>query len=83
MPRCEFPVFVAFMFQKSYTGDILGIGRNKSQNSYFSRHETKSEDETEGHQRVTAPWHGAGHPWSRHGQVWALGPPPDAALSPI
>jgi hypothetical protein len=26
-----------FVFQKSYTGNILGIGRNKSQKSYFSR----------------------------------------------
>jgi hypothetical protein len=27
--------FVVFMFQKSYTGNILGIGRNKSWSSYF------------------------------------------------
>jgi hypothetical protein len=26
-----------FVFQKSYTGNILGIGRNKFQKSYFSR----------------------------------------------
>jgi hypothetical protein len=26
-----------FLFQKSYTGNILGIGRNKFQKSYFSR----------------------------------------------
>jgi hypothetical protein len=31
-----------FMFQKSYTGNILGIGRNKSRTSYFSR--MKDED---------------------------------------
>jgi hypothetical protein len=31
-----------FVFQKSYTGNILGIGQNKFQNSYFSR--TKDED---------------------------------------
>jgi hypothetical protein len=31
-----------FMFQKSFTGNILGIGRNKSQSSYFSR--TQDED---------------------------------------
>jgi hypothetical protein len=28
-----------FVFQKSYTENILGIGRNKTQTSYFSRHE--------------------------------------------
>jgi hypothetical protein len=32
------------MFQKSYTGNILGIGRNKFENSYFSR--MKDEDQT-------------------------------------
>jgi hypothetical protein len=62
MPQCQFPIFAVFVFQKTYTGNILRIGQNKSQNSYFSRHETKSEDETEGHQRAATPWHGAGHP---------------------
>jgi hypothetical protein len=28
---------VVFLFQKSYTGSILGIGRNKSRTSHFSR----------------------------------------------
>jgi hypothetical protein len=29
--------FTVFMFQKSYTGNILGIGQNKFQKSYFPR----------------------------------------------
>jgi hypothetical protein len=33
-----------FVFQKSYIGNILGIGQNKFQNSYFSW--TKDEDQT-------------------------------------
>jgi hypothetical protein len=33
-----------FVFQKSYTENILGIGRNKFGNSYFTR--TKDEDQT-------------------------------------
>jgi hypothetical protein len=33
------------VFQKSYIGNILRIGRNKFQKSYFSR--TKDEDQTE------------------------------------
>jgi hypothetical protein len=33
-----------FVFQKSYTRNILGIGRNKFQKSYFFR--TKDEDQT-------------------------------------
>jgi hypothetical protein len=52
-----------FVFQKSYTGNILEIGWNKSRTSYFSRHETKSEDETGGP--------GAGHTLGRHGQALA------------
>jgi hypothetical protein len=42
MPQYQFPVFCCFVFQKNYTGNILGIGRNKDPNSYFSR--TKDED---------------------------------------
>jgi hypothetical protein len=49
------------VFQKSYTGNILGIGRNKSQSSYFSRSVTESKAETEGGQRASAPCHGADH----------------------
>jgi hypothetical protein len=30
-------ISAVFVFQKSYTGNILGIGRNKSRTSYFSR----------------------------------------------
>jgi hypothetical protein len=37
-----------FVFQKSYTGNIRRIRRNKGRTSYFSRHETKSEGEPEG-----------------------------------
>jgi hypothetical protein len=33
-----------FVFQKSYTGNVLRIGRNKFQKSYFSW--TKDEDQT-------------------------------------
>jgi hypothetical protein len=39
-----------FVFQKSYTGNILGIGRNEARTSYFSQHETKSQGELEGGQ---------------------------------
>jgi hypothetical protein len=44
-----------FVFQKSYIGNILRIGQNKSRTSYFSRHETKSEDEMEGGQGPATP----------------------------
>jgi hypothetical protein len=75
--------FAIFVFQKSYTGNILGIGRNKNRSSYFSRHETESKAETEGsqgqpHHRVAQP-----SPWLRHQVVGPPGPPPGVALSPI
>jgi hypothetical protein len=72
-----------FVFQKSYTGNILGIGRNKSRSSNFSRSVTESKAETKGNQEAAMPLHGAGHPRPRQGLVWAPGPPPDTALPPI
>jgi hypothetical protein len=83
MPQCQFPVFAVFVFQKSYTGNILGIGRNKSQSSYFSRSVTESKAETKGGQEAATPPHGMGHPQAAPGLVWAPGPLPDAALPPI
>jgi hypothetical protein len=64
-----FPIFV---FQKSYTGNILGIGRNKSQSSYFpdTRRSLKL--------RWRGTWgqthHGVAQPspWPRHQVVWPL-----------
>jgi hypothetical protein len=85
LTRCHSasPQFSAvFVFQKSYTGNILRIGQ-KSQISYFSRHETKSKSETEGSQRAATPPMARATPWPRWGLVWALGPPSDAALPPI
>jgi hypothetical protein len=75
--------FAVFVFQKSYTGNILGIGRNKSRSSYFSRHEMESKAETKGARGQ--PHHGVARPapGPRHQVVGPPGPPPDAALSPI
>jgi hypothetical protein len=72
-----------FVFQKSYTGNILGIRRNKSRTSYFYQSFAKTEDETEGdrgqaHHRVARP-----SPSPCHHMVRPAGPPSDAALSPI
>jgi hypothetical protein len=72
-----------FVFLKSYTGNILRIGKNKSQSSYFFWHKTESKAETEGgsrqpHHRVARPTHGP-----RHQVVRPPGPPPDIALLPI
>jgi hypothetical protein len=72
-----------FVFQKSYTENVLWIGRNKSQSSYFSQHEMESKVEMEGargqpHHRVVRPT-----PGSRHQVVWTPSPPPGIALPPI
>jgi hypothetical protein len=72
-----------FVFQKSYTGNVLGIGRNKSRTSYFYRSFAKTEDETEGargwpHHRGARP-----SPWPRPPMVSPPGPPTDDAPLPI
>jgi hypothetical protein len=51
-----------YVFQKSYTGNILRIGRNKSRTSYFYRSFAKTEDETEGAQGPATPQGGAAQP---------------------
>jgi hypothetical protein len=44
-----------FVFQKSYTGNILGIGRNESQSSYLPDKKIESKGETESSQEAAAP----------------------------
>jgi hypothetical protein len=59
------PCFSAvFVFQKSYTGNILGIGRNKSWTSYFSRTRVRVQSRDGG-----GP--GPGHTLGRHSQALA------------
>jgi hypothetical protein len=49
-----------FVFQKSYIGNILGIGRNKSQIFYFSlkHHEVRRWDRGRPGARLTLGWRG-------------------------
>jgi hypothetical protein len=70
LTRCNSTSYLfsaVFVFQKSYTGNILGIGRNKSRSSYFSRSVMESKAETEGSQEAATPPHGAGHPQTTPG----------------
>jgi hypothetical protein len=71
--------FAVLVFQKSYIGNILGIGRNKSRTSYF--YQAKTEDEMEGGQ----PHHQGARPspWPRPSVVRPPGPTSDTALLPI
>jgi hypothetical protein len=75
--------FAVFVFQKSYTGNILEIRQNKSQTSYFYQSFAKTEDETEGGQRLATPQGARLSPWPRPPMVSPPGPPPNDAPSPI
>jgi hypothetical protein len=72
-----------FVLQKCYTGNILGIGRNKSEPPIFSEASRSPKIRQRGgrgqpHPRVAWP-----RPWPRHQGVRPPSPPPDAALPPI
>jgi hypothetical protein len=63
-----------FVFQKSYIGNILRIGRNKSRTSYFYRSFQKTEDDTERSQRMATPQGGTAQPLAAptHGEpTWS------------
>jgi hypothetical protein len=55
MPQCQFLFSVVFIFQKSYTGNILGIGQNGSRSSYLPERKTESRGEMEPDQEAAAP----------------------------
>jgi hypothetical protein len=72
-----------FVFQKSYTENILGIGRNKTEVPIFPNTRRSPKQRRRGargqpHHRVARP-----SPWPRHQVVGPPGPPPSAALPPI
>jgi hypothetical protein len=72
-----------FVFQKSYIGNILGIGWNKSKVSIFSDTRQSPKQRWRGtrgqpHHRMAQPAAGP-----RHRVVGPPGPPPDTALPPI
>jgi hypothetical protein len=62
MPQCEFLFSAIFMFQKSYTGNILGMGQNEARSSYFAITKTESKAETGEGQEAATPGGGAGPP---------------------
>jgi hypothetical protein len=72
-----------FLFQVFTEGNILGIGRNKSQSSYFSDTKTESKGETETSQEPATPSGGAPPLWPHHPMVWAPRAPTNLALLPI
>jgi hypothetical protein len=55
MPQWQFLFSAIFVFQKSYTGNILGIGWNETRISYFAVMKTQSKWEAEkGQEAATA-----------------------------
>lgn len=48
MPQCQFLISAIFVFQKSCTGNVLGIARKKNPGPYFS---VKKPEPKEGEQR--------------------------------
>src|SRR3954463_4999849 len=83
MPQCQFLFSAVFVFQKSCTGNILGITRDKLPVPYNHVTKTVPEDDLRGASQVARPHPGAAKAWPTPG--WRLGPPgrPDSASSPI
>jgi hypothetical protein len=67
MPQCQFLFSAIFVFQNSYTGNILGIGQNESRSSYLLDTKTESKGETEKSQEASTPWGGAAPPLAAPG----------------
>jgi hypothetical protein len=83
MSECQFLFSVVFMFQKSYTGNILGIGQNEAWSSYFPIMKTESKGEMEKGQETATPGGGASPPLAM--PLGGVGPcsPSDIVLPPI
>jgi hypothetical protein len=62
MPQCQFLFSAVFLFQVSTEGNILEIGRNKSQSAYLSDTKMESKGETETSQEPATPGGGAAQP---------------------
>ena len=76
-------VFCCFWFQKSCSGNILGIGHREDRSPYFSNTYPESGGESKMGSRGATPCLGAAPPWPRLGRVWGPWPPTDVALPPI
>jgi hypothetical protein len=83
MPQCQFLFSAIFLFQVFTEENILGIGRNKRQSSYFVDTKTESKGETEMSNEPATSGGGVAHPWPRHPMVWAPWASTDLALPPI
>jgi hypothetical protein len=71
------------VFQKSYTGNILGIGWNKRRSSYFPDMRRSPKQRRRGARGRPHQAMARNTPRPRQAMGWAPGPPPDIALLPI
>src|SRR3954470_5235595 len=83
MPQCQFLYSAVFVFQKSCTGNILGIERDKLPVPYNYERKTMLENDRRGVSQVARPHPGAASPGPRRGGVWAHPGSPNSASSPI
>jgi hypothetical protein len=77
------PFSAVFVFQKSYTGNILGFGWNKSRSSYFPDMRRRPKQRRRGARRQPHHRVARATTWLRHQVVWTPGPSPKIALPPI
>jgi hypothetical protein len=83
MPLCQFLFSAVFVFQKSYTGNILELDEEKGKVPiYLTQRRSPEERQRRARRR---PHHGVAQPtpWPRRPVVWAPRPPTDIALPPI
>src|SRR3954452_12456335 len=73
MPQCQFLFSALFVFQKSCTGNILGIAWGQLPALLNHVTKTVSEGDLRGGCQVARPHPGAARPWPAPG--WHLGPP--------
>src|SRR3954468_12273821 len=83
MPQCQFLFSAVFVFQKSCTGNILGIAWDKLPIPYKHVTKTVPEGDLRGDARWPDPTQARPDPGPRLGGVWAHQGAPDSASSPI
>src|SRR4051812_42175783 len=83
MPQCQFLFSAVFVFQKSCTGNILGIAWDKLPELLNHVTKTVSVGDLRGAARWPDPTQARPAPSPRPGGVWAHQGAPDSASSPI
>jgi hypothetical protein len=82
MPQCQFLFSAVFVFQRSYTRNILRIGWNEPRSSYFP--DTRRSPKQRRRRARRQPHHlVAPSAWSCQCVVWAPWSPSEVALPPI